>query len=85
MQIKSNTLIVLNNTSSSLQDDTRHCYHGNCNVNSPIFRTTLDIVTIGLVQHQTDDDSVGVYYTIEGYRDGVVARILKGKKFSLSK
>ena len=42
----------------------------------------LDIVSIGSIQHLEDDDPIGIYYTIEGFKDGQIARIRKGKTFS---
>ena len=42
----------------------------------------LDIVSIGCLEHLSEDDPIGVYYTIEGYRNGQIARIQKGKTFS---
>ena len=45
-------------------------------------RSMLDIVSIGSIQHLTDDDPIGIYYTIEGFKDGQIARIRKGNTFS---
>lgn len=46
------------------------------------YRSMLDIVSIGSIQHLTDDDPIGIYYTIEGFKDGQIARIRKGNTFS---
>ena len=45
-------------------------------------RSMLDIVSIGSIQHLDEDDPLGIYYTIEGFKDGQIARIRKGKTFS---
>lgn len=49
------------------------------------YRTMLDIVSIGCMQQETPNDPIGVYYTIEGFKDGQIARIRKGKTFSRTK
>jgi len=46
------------------------------------YRSMLDIVSIGSIQHLDDDDPIGIYYTIEGFKDGQIARIRKGNTFS---
>ena len=48
----------------------------------PPLRSMLDIVSIGSIQHLDDDDPIGIYYTIEGFKDGQIARIRKGNTFS---